>query len=273
MPASPEFNPNQKELADQRLAEQTAVASEKTIVLELAKQRGIDMGKVYELMATMYERSREFALKEKTELETQLEDMDATLRYGDITKEIARLDASIAENRARADMLENPAWEQAEAEARRAIADNAEWEEAMWTQNEWATRIDQAKAAALAEENQAWENAEWSAKIDIAKLETSPQEVQEYFQELMAALPKAEMRLKDAEAQAQLMGIDTENLNKAPIWPGKRKKAYIEYVSALTEVNRLQEELIEEKLFIRDPRAYAEMQHASALRAMTITGI
>jgi len=86
MPASPEFNPNQKELADQRSAEQTAVASEKTIVLELAKQRGIDMGKVYEFMATMYERSREFALKEKTELETQLEDMDATLRYGDITK-------------------------------------------------------------------------------------------------------------------------------------------------------------------------------------------
>jgi len=273
MPASPEFNQNQEELADERSAEQTAVAPEKTIVLELAKQRGIDMGKVYELMATMYEKSREFALKEKAELETRLKDMDAARRYGDLNKEIARLNASIAENRARADMLENPAWEQAEAEARRAIAENAEWEETMWTQNEWAERINQAKAAALAEENKAWENAEWSAKIDIAKLETSPQEVQEYFHELMAALPKAEARLQDTEAQAQRMGIDTDNLGREPIWPGKKKRAYGEYVSALAEVNRLQEELIEEKLFIRDPRAYAEMQRASALRAMTITGI
>jgi hypothetical protein len=273
MPASPEFSPNQEELINQQPAEQPAVAPEKTVVLELAKQQGIDMGKVYELMATMYEKSREFALKEKADLETRLKDMDAARRYGDLTKEIARLDASIAENRARADMLENPAWEQAEAEARRALADNAEWKEAKWTQDKWAEKIDQAKAAALAEENKAWENAEWSAKIDITKLEISPQEVQDYFKELMAALSQAEARLKDAEAQAQRMGIDTENLNKTPIWPGKKKKAYGEYVSALTEVNRLQEELIEEKLFIRDPRAYAERQRASALRAMAITGI
>jgi len=167
-------------------------------------------------------------------------------------------------------MLENPAWEQAEAEARRAIADNAEWEEAMWTQNEWATRIDQAKAAALAEENQAWENAEWSAKIDIAKLETSPQEVQEYFQELMAALPKAEMRLKDAEAQAQRMGIDTETLIKRR--SGREREESLHRVCFRAHRSEPAAGRIDRrKTFHRDPRAYAEMQHASALRAMTIT--
>ena len=273
MSASPERMQNHEDFSEDQANNRSEAAPENPVILKLAEQRGIDMGKVYELMATMYDKSREFALKEKAELETQLKDMDAARRYAELNKEIRNLDASIAENRARAAILENPAWEKAEAEAKRLIAENAEWEEAMWTENEWATRIDQAKAAALAEENKAWEDAEWAAKIDIAKLETSPKETKDYFNELMAELPKAQERLKDAEAQAQLMGIDTDDLGRAPIWPGKKKKAYNEYVSALTEMNRLQEDLVEEKLFIRDPRAYAEMQHAAALRAMSMKSV